>query len=102
MMTFDNYFGSGPNSQPLDSDLVNDIDQILKLISSGHRLITTRSLPITAKLNASLNRHKAQGSDWLGVLIINKGWRTNKAKRRCTTVTHARSNAKILTDWNGK
>lgn len=39
-MKFNDNFGAGPGSQPLDSDLVKNVDRILELIASGQRLIT--------------------------------------------------------------
>ena len=47
--------------------------------------------------------HKAQGSEWPNVLIIDEGWPTNRAERRrwrYTAVTRARSKLKIIEDWD--
>jgi exodeoxyribonuclease-5 len=47
--------------------------------------------------------HKAQGSEWEKVLIIDEGWPTNRAdvqRWRYTAATRARSKLVIMDKWN--
>jgi ATP-dependent exoDNAse (exonuclease V) alpha subunit len=47
--------------------------------------------------------HKAQGSEWEKVLIIDEGWPNNRAdvqRWRYTAATRARSKLVIMDKWN--